>query len=440
MRLSVRFIAAVLSVLASVLADAQGMPTLHIGDKYYALDEAQIVAKESVIQAQWAAWGDYVVGTRSTDRLGLADQLFGNSKLEGKLSVFVYEWKTGRYSELYSRSSDGTEMLLCDPIWNSPYALIHSIDRDENFDEIVGIADLKANRIREWKGGRIATGLNLHVSKEGDALYCSPYAKATDPKANSTRISIDRYSMDGVRVATAVFEVPGTSAFLYQEDDGNVTIRFVQGKKLLAGIPNFKTGKIDGVTVKKPSVADQQKSFYVQELPPEEQGTTGMTGAIFLAKVPEQQEAAGKTNPVLLISTNGSGAVVSPRDDAVLYLYDRAAIIKPIVEIPKDLYERAMAEAARMQALMKAKQVGLAILMYGSDNDNNAPGRDVDIYSLLEPYAKNPGLLSGFVYTFQGGNLADLRNPAGTELGHVDGPGGRAVVYADGHAKWIADK
>ena len=30
--------------------------------------------------------------------------------------------------------------------------------------------------------------------------------------------------------------------------------------------------------------------------------------------------------------------------------------------------------------------------------------------------------------------------PAGTEVGYISGPGGRAVVYADGHVKWITDK
>ena len=36
--------------------------------------------------------------------------------------------------------------------------------------------------------------------------------------------------------------------------------------------------------------------------------------------------------------------------------------------------------------------------------------------------------------------MASIQNPADTEMGYVVGPGGSAVVFADGHAKWVSDK
>ena len=52
---------------------------------------------------------------------------------------------------------------------------------------------------------------------------------------------------------------------------------------------------------------------------------------------------------------------------------------------------------------------------------------------------KNRDLMNDFNYTFKGGDLANVEDPANTELGFVVGPGGRAVVYVDGHAKWVAN-
>jgi prepilin-type processing-associated H-X9-DG protein len=50
---------------------------------------------------------------------------------------------------------------------------------------------------------------------------------------------------------------------------------------------------------------------------------------------------------------------------------------------------------------------------------------------------KNSSILEGFVYTFKGGKLSDVDKPAETVLGYIEGPGGRAVAYLDGHVKWV---
>ena len=45
-------------------------------------------------------------------------------------------------------------------------------------------------------------------------------------------------------------------------------------------------------------------------------------------------------------------------------------------------------------------------------------------------------LFNGFVYTYGGGALKDIDSPTTTETGYVNGPNGKAVIYADGHVKW----
>jgi prepilin-type processing-associated H-X9-DG protein len=68
------------------------------------------------------------------------------------------------------------------------------------------------------------------------------------------------------------------------------------------------------------------------------------------------------------------------------------------------------------------------------------PDKDVNLGETLGKHLKDPSLLVGFVYTFKGGRQIDLENPTGTVLGYVEGPGGRAVLYADGHATWVNNK
>jgi prepilin-type processing-associated H-X9-DG protein len=75
--------------------------------------------------------------------------------------------------------------------------------------------------------------------------------------------------------------------------------------------------------------------------------------------------------------------------------------------------------------------------MLAMDNDDVVPsGLSND---QLMPYLKNQDLLNGFNYTFEGGSLSGISNPTDTEMGYVIGPGGRAIVYADGHAQWKPD-
>jgi hypothetical protein len=92
-----------------------------------------------------------------------------------------------------------------------------------------------------------------------------------------------------------------------------------------------------------------------------------------------------------------------------------------------------------MEALSKGKQLGLAAAMYAADYNENLPGPD-GITDKLFPYLKNGDMFNGFVWTFGGGPLSGIDKPAETETGYVTGPGGRAVIFADGHVTWRPDQ
>lgn len=132
------------------------------------------------------------------------------------------------------------------------------------------------------------------------------------------------------------------------------------------------------------------------------------------------------------------GAMPSPTMSEIAYIQSGTLFVRGVVALPRKAAEEARNAAKRSELLTRVKQVGLAAIMYASDHDDVFPGKDVN--ELFMPYLKNSSMLAQFVWTYPGGPMNDIRAPAETELGFIPGPGGRAVVYADGHAKWVPDK
>ena len=148
----------------------------------------------------------------------------------------------------------------------------------------------------------------------------------------------------------------------------------------------------------------------------------------------------GKAGESGIVTTDGDKPLVSPKLDAIAYVGQGSAMVRTMARVPRAAFEDARRAAQRTAALSQAKQVGIAFIMYASDMDDVLPGQSADYRTAVGPYMKNDKLFDGFTYTFGGGNMADVEKPAETEMGYVAGPGGRAVIYVDGHAKWVPDK
>lgn len=143
--------------------------------------------------------------------------------------------------------------------------------------------------------------------------------------------------------------------------------------------------------------------------------------------------------PRVMLASDADWCTLSPAGDAVLYADDRGAWVVRPLSLPKEMFFQARAAAERSRLLSHGKQLGLALMMYAQDNEERFPGENEAVNQLLSPYMKNEALFEGFVYTFGGGPLASIEKPAEQVLGHVLGPGGRALIYADGHVRWEPD-
>ena len=138
--------------------------------------------------------------------------------------------------------------------------------------------------------------------------------------------------------------------------------------------------------------------------------------------------------PVVLDADPGSWTI-SKEGRYVAYAKRGGAYILPFEPVDIDWLNKMMATKAKLQAMNKAKQIGVALMIYSADYDDMLP-LNTDWQNSVDPYLKNRDMLNGFNYILNGNDLTKLDNPQNTMLGSFDTPYGRAVVYADGHVKW----
>jgi len=151
-------------------------------------------------------------------------------------------------------------------------------------------------------------------------------------------------------------------------------------------------------------------------------------------------EAAGdrtKQTPCLVTGDAVTGEL-SPNCDAVLYITaDGAAFVRSIVAVDKARMTAVREQALKTQTLSEAKQVGLALLMYSTDHNDQLP-QPGDFANSLADYAGRipAGALDSFQFTYAGSSLTSIDQPATTVMGYLPGPGGVAALYADSHVEW----
>lgn len=139
----------------------------------------------------------------------------------------------------------------------------------------------------------------------------------------------------------------------------------------------------------------------------------------------------------MLLAGDATNGAVNKTLEAASYLSQGSLYIRPITEVPRSRFDQELAIWKRSQIMNKAKQAGLAFLMFASDNDDTFPSIKDKWETMLEPYVKDSSDLDGFVYSYPGGPVTDIRSPWSTQLGYMEGSDGRAVVFIDGHVKWV---
>jgi prepilin-type processing-associated H-X9-DG protein len=86
--------------------------------------------------------------------------------------------------------------------------------------------------------------------------------------------------------------------------------------------------------------------------------------------------------------------------------------------------------------MSKVAEIGKALMMFAADNDDAFPTDEQMANRALDGYVADSTLLNGFVYSGVSGNLG----AAVTQVGYMLCPGGRAVLFQDGHVTFVPDR
>jgi hypothetical protein len=150
--------------------------------------------------------------------------------------------------------------------------------------------------------------------------------------------------------------------------------------------------------------------------------------------------SAAKEHPnrTLLCADCDEGSVTRS-GDVLFYRSQGALWAVPLLKMDRKsadaLFPAMEIQAKRSEMLDNGKRIAVALIgLYANDHNQTLPTPDQ--LREITPYLKDPSVLNGFVYSYKGGPLAGIENPAETEIGYFVGPGGNVVVYADGHVRW----
>lgn len=148
-----------------------------------------------------------------------------------------------------------------------------------------------------------------------------------------------------------------------------------------------------------------------------------------------------------LIAADSALAEVSPQGDAILYAAHGAAFFREIKRLDAQQLREALNQAEREQYLRQASQIAIATLMYIQDFDEMFPPNfgDEGVAEVLMPYLRERSVFEvdgvfAFRYLLDGQSLGSLDSPTSTEVGYLEVSGGRIVIFADGHVKWVPNR
>lgn len=158
----------------------------------------------------------------------------------------------------------------------------------------------------------------------------------------------------------------------------------------------------------------------------------------------EKDAAPSSKDSRALVAPDAEAVTLTPDGEAALYRTRTGSLYAaPVLRRDAAEFVAARREYWKAQTMSNAKQAGLALLMYAMDYDETLPPAE-NVQGIVSPYLKNDAVFlnpetgqAAFTYVRPGsGKIGDVQSPAGTVLGYLNGPGGRAVLYVDGHVKW----
>jgi hypothetical protein len=402
----------------------------------FVLQDPLLVAPAPVHAAEWSRDGRYVLAVRQ------APPSARDQPPSSEVSLVLWTHRTGVSRELWKRPPglqmvDQIHWLSGAPVALVVYNWVQPVGEqweprqtllrvDAARAQVKALAELQNDRLLVSPSQPLAV---LVADRETPSLrVLRSDGSITAPVQLPRMFHASRWSADGSLLYAQSFERPAAPGQRVVEQWDVVDLRAGTVRPLAAPPPDEAAPTPLPQRLKRPAVTLK------------EEGTTQRVHPVWLESTTKSEQ------PRALVTADCEWATLAPNAGAVLYQSHGAAWAMPLARLPR---EQALAQhraVYQAEAVSRAKQIGLAFSMYAQDYDQVFPPAGEKITDIVLPYVKNPevfvapGQDSGrFLYMLDASPLATIKDPSTTILGYLPAPGGRAVIYVDGHVKWEAD-
>jgi hypothetical protein len=423
-------------------------------DQAFFVGSPILIAGPKVTSASWSPTGQFMVLEQSQQEhnvLNIQSLVKDQKPIPPQDSMSVYSLPAAMTIEVmrFPVGSDHHEEI--DWIADSDKALVvaSAITRPEGADSAIQeqklyVLDASNTSMKEfspWEGDEKPYRVDIMPSPTQPLSFIvgwfSNHTKGDDGK-DKISTSNQVYLMT-VEEKYAPVKVSGSNPLPLWSTDGTrayVMAHSIEGPRKAEW---FNVSLTNGTT----TLIDRPREFYMG----------GKQGGLLTIREVNQTSTNGKTVlPInalwletadpdcqnrLLLAGDASMGDVNKTLDCASYISQGSLFLRPISEVPLKRYTEAKVAWNHAQALNQVRGAGLAAIMCASDYDDVFPSSKDKIDQILGPYVRDGSMLVGFVYTYPGGPASAILNPSATQIGYVDCGDGRAVVYADGHAKFI---
>jgi hypothetical protein len=423
----------VASWITAASADPVDSPRYVLTDREaFVLQRPVLVAQPPVAAAEWSFNGRYVLLARQTRPVA------EGQAPTGEISLVLWNGQTGRASEI-GKPLPGIQtvkQISWLPHTSMALVVVRGVPvASERLKPDNALLRIDASRRELSPLGQLQLS-ELLVSPE------QPLAVLLDRDANSLRVIQAEGSIGPVVRLPVHAERPSWSL------DGNTLYLLSAERPPMPGQPavsrwrafNPRTGQIRTLLEGPPDL------YQARPLPVRLKSSVAtLKEENSLQRIqPLWLESAAKSAPSrVLVCADSEWSRLAPTADAVLYLSQGGAWVAPLVPASREQMLARSRVVDHTEVVSHAQQIGEAFAMYAQDHDQQYPPAGERALDDVKPYIKHDAVLfsaPGFVYVLDAVRLGAIKDPASKILGYLPGPGGRALVYADGHIEWKDDQ
>ena len=420
---------------------------IQTGDKCYCLLPPRLVSGEDVQDAQWSQDGKSLLYVRLTQRPTF-DAALSVQNASTLTSHTLYQWDEASDQSTSIVTVDGKTTSIDRLAWLNGGAvfLLETEEAKEEGSKTYAIYRFASDDPNGSFVARSAAPFEIEASPTKDEAILTEFNR--DQSGQTKKAAILE---DGATYLVQIDSVSNKSMFDFDENGDacyfDVVVDPTTKKRRLVARPiDAKTGHIQldrevtsrigafqvPITVepgsslaafaKSDKVSLESEWLIAQE---KEEGE----------HPPQAPEKSAGKHYVAFLADDSTQGFLSSALNRVAYVSKGSLFVRDMIQIDAALMAKMIAEAEKEDAMSRAKQIGLAMIMFSNDWDGKMPSNR-DFGNQIDPYLKDGDLLQGFVYTYQGGNLPEGADAASTQLGYVQQGNGRASVYGDGHVVW----